>query len=136
MVVIGNLPPLIVSNTWRSFAHGTITRSDPNGNAVHVVTLSNPNAFATPPNYTPPVINDFTNPPNAETLREITTKYDSRNRPIARTVWLVARGTVDVNNTPIAGDAGVPAAEGLATRCRSMASAASAGKSGCGSVKP
>ena len=43
-------------------------------------------------------------------------KYDSRNRPIARTVWLVARGTVDVNNPPIAGDPGIAAAEGLTTR--------------------
>ena len=74
-------------------------RTDPNGNAVHVISVADV-AATTPAD----------NPVDAKTLREITTKYDSRNRPIARTVWLVARGAVaDLSNPPIAGDAGVPA---------------------------
>jgi hypothetical protein len=57
-------------------------------------------------------------PTDADTLNEVTTKYDARHRPIARTVWLAARGSVDENNPPIAGDNGVPATDGLTTRWR------------------
>ena len=46
------------------------------------------------------------------TVQEITTRYDSRHRPIARTVWLQSPGKVDPNKVPIATDP----AEGLTTR--------------------
>jgi RHS repeat-associated protein len=55
-------------------------------------------------------------PVDADTMNEVTTKYDARHRPIAQTVWLAPLGSVDENNPPIAGDNGVPAANGLTTR--------------------
>jgi len=52
-------------------------------------------------------------PVNAKTLREVTTKYDGRGRPVARTTWLVARGMVDAADPPIAGLGGVSTSDGL-----------------------
>lgn len=40
-------------------------------------------------------------------------KYDSLGRPVARTRWLSARGTVDVASPPIAGLASISASDGL-----------------------
>ena len=57
-------------------------------------------------------ISDFHDLPNEGTIQEVTTQFDSRHRPIARTIWLQSLGTVDPNNVPIATD---PAA-GLTTR--------------------
>ena len=57
-----------------------------------------------------------TNLPDSETLNEATTRYDERHRPLARTVWLVARGAVDPDNVPIAGLDSVPQSDGLTTR--------------------
>jgi len=45
-----------------------------------------------------------------------TTAFDARNRPVFRTIWLVAPPAVDPNNPPIAGQNGVPAANGLTTQ--------------------
>ena len=50
------------------------------------------------------------------TLREVTTRYDGLDRPIAQTTWLVELGAVDENDPPIAGDAGFPASMGLTTQ--------------------
>lgn len=58
------------------------------------------------------------NPADAATLAETTTRYDARNRPIARTVWLSARGSVDRQQPPIAGWDGIAASAGLTTRWR------------------
>ena len=52
-------------------------------------------------------------PVNGKTYREITTKYDGRGRPVARTTWLVARGTVDLSDPPIAGLGSISASDGL-----------------------
>lgn len=87
--------------------HGTITVTDWNGNAVHQAHVAE---VLTHENTSDPL--------NAKTLGEITTKYDARNRPVARTVWLSPRGVVDFTNPPIAGDGGVAATEGLTTRYR------------------
>jgi RHS repeat-associated protein len=57
---------------------------------------------------------EFHDPP--ATLNEVTTRYDARYRPIARTVWLVELGFVDESAPPIAGDPGFPATDGLTTR--------------------
>jgi len=46
----------------------------------------------------------------------VTTLFDPRGRPMFRTVWLVAPSAVDPNNPPIAGQNGVPAANGLTTQ--------------------
>ncbi|WP_230777177.1 RHS repeat domain-containing protein, partial [Roseiconus lacunae] len=53
------------------------------------------------------------NPVDAKTYREVTTKYDGRGRAVAQTTWLSARGTVDVEDPPIAGLASVSASDGL-----------------------
>ena len=46
----------------------------------------------------------------------VTTLVDPRGRPSFRTVWLVAPPAVDPNNPPIAGQNGVPAANGVTTQ--------------------
>ena len=56
------------------------------------------------------------NPIDAKTLRETTTRYDGRRRPIASTTWLVARGVVDQTTPPIAGLDGIAAAEGITSQ--------------------
>jgi RHS repeat-associated protein len=45
----------------------------------------------------------YNDPPDADTLNEVTTRFDARHRPVARTVWLVPRGNLDPNDVPIAG---------------------------------
>lgn len=52
----------------------------------------------------------------ATAFNQTTTKYDTRSRPIFRTIWLTTVPTVDPNNPPIAGQNGVPAASGLTTQ--------------------
>ena len=58
------------------------------------------------------------NPDNDSTIQEITTRYDARHRPIARTVWLNPITTTDTDrfNPPIFGEAGAPdGVKGLTT---------------------
>lgn len=47
---------------------------------------------------------------------QIATQYDARRRPIFRTVWLVNPPAVNPDSPPIAGQNGVPAANGLTTQ--------------------
>ncbi|WP_197137963.1 RHS repeat protein [Crateriforma conspicua] len=82
---------------------GSITRNDARGSTVHQITLADYSSHTSSPN----------NPVDAKTLREVTTRFDGRRRPIATTTWLTARGTVDTSSPPIAGDGGVSAADGL-----------------------
>jgi RHS repeat-associated protein len=56
-------------------------------------------------------ITDYHDLPDGAILSEITTRYDSRHRPTARTVWLQSPGDVDPNDVPIATDP----AQGLTT---------------------
>ena len=67
------------------------------GNVTHTAILDWDADTALPPCCYP-------NPLDANTLQEVTTKYDSRHRPIARTVWLSPLGDVDPNDIPIATD--------------------------------
>jgi len=87
----------------------TYFQQDFNGNTTHVVRLKD---FATFANC---CMND---PIDTDTLSEATTKFDARHRAVAQTTWLIARGAVDPNDVPIAGDNGVPATDGLTTRWR------------------
>ena len=84
---------------------GTITRTDWNGNVVHQATVADVLSHE-----------NTSDPLNAKTLQEVTTKYDLRNRPVARTVWLTPRGAVVFTDPPIAGDDGIAATEGIMTR--------------------
>jgi hypothetical protein len=85
--------------------HGTITNNDYRGNVTHQITVSD---VASHTNYH--------NLDDTKTLGEVTTRYDERNRPIARTTWLVPLAVVDPNNVPTAGLAGVPSSDGLTQR--------------------
>ena len=85
--------------------HGTITRTDWNGNVVHQATVADVLSHE-----------NTSDPLNAKTLQEVTTKYDARNRPVARTVWLSPRGAVVFTDPPIAGEGGIAATEGITTR--------------------
>ena len=81
---------------------GTISNRDPRGLVVHTARVSNVSQQAA-----------YDDPADADTYGETTTRYDARGRPAARTVWLVPRGAVDPADPPIAGEGGVPAADGL-----------------------
>ena len=78
------------------------------GNVTHTTTLDWDATATLPPCCYP-------DPTDADTLQEVTTKYDGRHRPVARTVWLQPLGSVDPNDVPIAGSAGVSPALGLTT---------------------
>ena len=59
------------------------------------------------------------NPDNDSTIQEITTRYDARHRPIARTVWLSPITTTETDrlNPPIYGEDGAPdGVKGLTTQ--------------------
>ena len=98
------MPAADVDGTTNKRA-GTITLQDHGGSPTYMAQVSDIDA-----------VTNFRDPGSSITLAETTTRYDSRNRPIARTVWLVPLGTVDENDPPIAGDTGYPAADGLTTR--------------------
>ena len=95
-----------VTATENPLGHGSISRTNAVGQTIHQVTVAD---------YSDHVA-ALDNPVDAKTLREVTTRYDGRGRPIARTTWVVARGVVDQNNPPIAGLDGVAAADGLTTQ--------------------
>lgn len=89
-----------------------ISNTDHEGNATHTATVS-----------APPVSN-YSNPVDADTLQETTTRFDGLNRPTHTTRWLVPLGTVDESarvslgdptGVPIAGLDGIPATDGLTT---------------------
>jgi RHS repeat-associated protein len=59
----------------------------------------------------------YRNPPESDTVNESTTRFDARNRPVARTVWLVPLSVENAwINPPIAGEGGIPPEQGLTTR--------------------
>lgn len=107
-------PPADVDNTSTLKRAASITRHDAHGNLTHqgrVVDVSNVTFPGPPPGAGLPQAGlDL---PDAETLSEVTTRYDARHRPIASTVWLVPRGTVHPDDVPIAGGGlpGDPAVE-------------------------
>ena len=73
------------------YGHGTIVNVDNLGRAAHTATVSNVTAHS----------GNYKDPLDAQTLGEVTTKYDSRGRVSARTVWLTPLGPVDPNAPPI-----------------------------------
>ncbi len=85
---------------------GRITRSDAEGRTIHSVMVEDTAAHSS--NYDDPI--------NAKTLSEVTTRYDGRGRPVARTTWLLPRGLVDATDPPIAGLGAVAASDGLTTQ--------------------
>jgi RHS repeat-associated protein len=86
--------------------HGSLSNSDSAGRAVHTSTLADINDH----------LANYSNPIDAKTLSEQTTRYDARGRSIATTSWLTPRGIVDVTAPPIAGLDGVSSADGFTTR--------------------
>ena len=106
-------PAATVDTSGTDKRSARITRHSDDGDLTHEGILADLTAATFPTLPTPTNVTDL---PDAGTLREITTKYDARHRPIARTIWLSPRGGVDANNPAIAGDGGVPAGDGLTTR--------------------
>ncbi|XZE36587.1 RHS repeat domain-containing protein [Pirellulaceae bacterium SH501] len=80
--------------------------TDSNGRTVHTIQVSDVSTH----------VGSFSNPTDAKTLSESTTKFDGRGRVIYQTTWLSARGTVDPANPPIAGIGGVSLSDGLTTQ--------------------
>ncbi|MCG8649118.1 MAG: hypothetical protein MI861_04760, partial [Pirellulales bacterium] len=95
-----------VNASENPLGHGNISRADSMGRPVHQATVEDYSTHTTA----------LDNPVDAKTYREVTTRYDGRGRPTARTTWLVARGTVDASNPPIAGLDSVSAVDGLTTQ--------------------
>jgi len=90
----------------------SISNTDFEGNATHTATTS-----------TPPLSN-YSDPVDADTLQETTTRFDGLGRPTHSTSWLVPLGTVDDSarvtlgdptGVPIAGLDTIPATDGLTT---------------------
>ena len=91
----------------------TISNTDFAGQVTHTATVSSI-----------PVDGNYHNPIDADTLQEVTTRFDGRGRPTHKTVWLKPLGTVDddarlslgdATGIPIAGLDGIPATDGLTT---------------------
>lgn len=89
---------------------GEIFNNDYYGNVTHTASVKK--IFYNDDGAGIPGGGTFHDPPAADTLNEVTTRYDARNRPVARTIWLEPRGNIDPNDVPIA-TAGEP---GLTTR--------------------
>jgi YD repeat-containing protein len=86
--------------------HGSLSRKDAVGQVVHQVTFEDYSSHTM----------SLDNPVDSKTLREVTTRYDGRGRPVARTTWLVPLGSVDLLDPPIAGFDSVSASDGLTTQ--------------------
>lgn len=89
---------------------------DSRGLVVHEYTTADWDEFPQDPQT---IDTPYRNP--GTTLNEVTTKYDARRRPVARTVWLIELGTVNKNDPPIAGTHGTNATDGLTTTWASYA---------------
>ena len=85
--------------------HGGITNNDYTGRVTHTAMVADYDSHT-----------DKHNPIDAKTLGESTTRFDMLGRTIARTQWLVAQGTIDANDAPIAGLDGVSAADGITSQ--------------------
>ena len=85
--------------------HGSMTNMDAMGRAVHSATVKD---------YTTHTLKS--DPDNAKTLAESTTRYDLLGRTRARTTWLTALGPIVKENPQIAGYDGVPLANGLTSQ--------------------
>ena len=77
---------------------------------VHEFTVADWSGFPQDPTLADAIYHD-----PSSTLNEVTTKYDARRRPVARTVWLIEVGNVDKNDPTIAGTHGTNASDGLTT---------------------
>jgi len=104
-------PPADIDGSGVLQRAATITRHDFHGNLTHTGRVENVDSvvFANTPENTT-VLTDL---PDAETLQEVTARYDARHRPVATTTWLVPLPGVDPDAVPIAGggQAGDPALE-------------------------
>ena len=85
--------------------HGTFVNADFGGRVTHVAAVGDRASHS----------NQF-NPIDGETYAEATARYDLLGRPVARTRWRVARGSIYPHDPPIAGLDSVSATDGLTTR--------------------
>ncbi len=84
---------------------GSISNPDFYGNIAHTAVVEDLDVGLAP-NFHDPI----------GVINEVTTRFDARHRPVARTVWLVDLGAVDPNDVPIAGDGGIDESDGLTTQ--------------------
>jgi RHS repeat-associated protein len=85
--------------------HGTITNTDFFGNVTHTAVVANlPNDVTA---------YDWHDPIDADTISEVTTKYDARNRQIAQTQWLTPLGFVNDHARPDLNGEDLPIADRL-----------------------
>ena len=82
-----------VTASKNPLGHGSITRQDDAGRTVHQATVETVDDH----------LLTMANPVDGKTLREVTTKYDSLGRPVARTTWLgaVARWTLPTRRSRV-----------------------------------
>lgn len=83
---------------------GSISNPDFYGNIAHTAVVEDLD-YGFDPNFHDPI----------GVINEVTTRFDARHRPVARTVWLVDLREVDPNDVPIAGDDGIDESDGLTT---------------------
>ena len=97
----------------RDAASTSISNTDFNGNVTHTAVVKvDPSAGGT-------VAANWHDPVDAETIQEITTRFDGLNRPTFSTAWLVALGEVDDDARANLGTGDIPISNdpaiGLAT---------------------
>lgn len=85
--------------------HGTLTNTTLGGDAIHTIMVKDLKSLTMTDAHglvVPNFLNeDNMDVPDANTITESTTKYDSRHRPIASTVWSGPLGTVARADVPI-----------------------------------
>ena len=91
--------------------HASISSTDFYGNVTHTAVIKN-YTTADMGGTGDQSVHNYT---DSKTVQEITTRFDARHRPIARTLWQNPLAAVDANNVPIAGDNGI-SQEGFTTR--------------------
>ncbi len=88
-----------------ALGHGQISNVDPLGRTVHSAAVADYDTHTNP-----------SNPIDAKTLAETTTRYRDDGRIAATTTWKQALGAIDPLSPPIAGLDGIAATQGITTQ--------------------
>ena len=83
--------------------HGKLINTDFYGNVTHTAFVKDLGSDVTTNANGLEIVATAHSPNNLRTLSETTTRFDSRHRVVARTVWLQPQGQIDPNDVPIAG---------------------------------
>jgi YD repeat-containing protein len=88
-----------------ALGHGQVSNVDPLGRTVHSAAVADYDTHTNP-----------SNPIDAKTLAETTTRYRDDGRIAATTTWKQALGAIDPLSPPIAGLDGIAATQGITTQ--------------------